>query len=415
MIITGQDHQQQHRDEGGVTDQRRQAREAEEQAVGPLLARANLFRMRGQWDEAVAACTEALRRAPESATAHSLMGDIYEAQARWEDAMHWFGMAVDLDPGNTRDREKLDRVLGTQRAAAAAQLRGPASAAAAAGGHGSRISPPAHAGERTLEWFDRFFPPGRSETVARMIFALSGVIALVLVMAAAFVYFTYQRDTQQASLAGQQTGGGPGLLPAPPMSPGQPTTVRVAPPPTAAAPVIAGQQQRQQPATPTADTKPLAPTVTAPPTTTVGSSSSNGASAPSVNDTDAALLANVSRSLPAGLAVTAARVDPRTAQVLLEVALSAAPGETAAIARERVLRAAAFVAHRVAVTEPQARRISVRVSQRTETATRLAFVGDATAEALRASDPVTGTMDTLLPVFTNPWWSPALSPAPPGP
>jgi tetratricopeptide (TPR) repeat protein len=139
-----------------------------EMAVGPLLARANLLRMRGQWDEAIAVCTEALRQAPKSPTAHSVLGDIYEAQGKYDDALQWYGMAVDLAPNRTADREKLDRVIAVQRErlramekdrvadmdAHRAKLAGKLSALSSSptSGTGGRA-----AAERTVEWFDRVF------------------------------------------------------------------------------------------------------------------------------------------------------------------------------------------------------------------------------------------------------------------
>jgi tetratricopeptide (TPR) repeat protein len=75
-----------------------------------LLAQANLYRMRGQWDDAAEKCMAALRLAPDSASANSLLGDIYENQGRYDDAAQWYRMALDANPDSPADRLKLDRL-----------------------------------------------------------------------------------------------------------------------------------------------------------------------------------------------------------------------------------------------------------------------------------------------------------------
>jgi hypothetical protein len=83
-------------------------------SVDALLARANLLRMRGQWADAVELCTQALRADPHSAAAHSLLGDIYENQGRLDKAIHWYQLALDLDPESVADRAKLARARELQ-------------------------------------------------------------------------------------------------------------------------------------------------------------------------------------------------------------------------------------------------------------------------------------------------------------
>jgi len=84
--------------------------------VYALLAQANLLRMRGHWEEAVDNCMAALRLAPDSPSAQSLLGDIYENQGRFDDAVQWYRMALDANPDSPADRLKLDRLLRTQTA-----------------------------------------------------------------------------------------------------------------------------------------------------------------------------------------------------------------------------------------------------------------------------------------------------------
>ncbi len=87
-------------------------REAAERAKASekLLATANLWRMRGKWSEAERSCVEVMRADPNNLHAHSLLGDIYRDQGRYDDAAQWYQMALDLDAGSTADRAKLDHV-----------------------------------------------------------------------------------------------------------------------------------------------------------------------------------------------------------------------------------------------------------------------------------------------------------------
>lgn len=79
--------------------------------VYALLAQANLLRMRGRWEEAVQKCMAALTLAPNHSSAQSLLGDIYENQGRYDDAVQWYHMALDVNPDSPADRIKLDRLI----------------------------------------------------------------------------------------------------------------------------------------------------------------------------------------------------------------------------------------------------------------------------------------------------------------
>src|SRR3954471_23342550 len=83
---------------------------------GPLLARANLLRMRGQWGPAAELCAEVLRTDPRNPTAHSLLGDIYQDQGRPEEAQHWYQLALEMNPGSEADQAKLTRAEETLEA-----------------------------------------------------------------------------------------------------------------------------------------------------------------------------------------------------------------------------------------------------------------------------------------------------------
>ncbi|MGV3720173.1 MAG: tetratricopeptide repeat protein [Actinomycetota bacterium] len=80
-----------------------------EPAAEPMLIRANLLRMRGRWDQAAEQCAEVLRLDPSNATAHSLLGDIYQDQGRPDQARHWYQLALELNPASVGDRAKVSR------------------------------------------------------------------------------------------------------------------------------------------------------------------------------------------------------------------------------------------------------------------------------------------------------------------
>jgi hypothetical protein len=97
----------------------------------PLLAQANLARIRSQWPEAVEACVRVLRSHPGNADAHSLLGDIYRDQGALDDAIQWYRMAADLRPAGP-DAAKLQKLeVERERRAAQSAVLDPAAAAGA--------------------------------------------------------------------------------------------------------------------------------------------------------------------------------------------------------------------------------------------------------------------------------------------
>jgi tetratricopeptide (TPR) repeat protein len=81
----------------------------DQEALHQRLSQANLSRQRGQWNEAIEHCVAVLRAQPGDAAAHSLLGDIYRDQGKYEDAIHWYRTALDLHP-NAADRAKLQEM-----------------------------------------------------------------------------------------------------------------------------------------------------------------------------------------------------------------------------------------------------------------------------------------------------------------
>lgn len=79
--------------------------------VHALLAEANLLRTRKQPEQAINKCLEVLRRDPNNASAQSLLGDIHRDQGRPHEAVECYKLALQLNPAQLADREKLDTLL----------------------------------------------------------------------------------------------------------------------------------------------------------------------------------------------------------------------------------------------------------------------------------------------------------------
>lgn len=86
------------------------------QDVHHELARANLLRVRGEFDAAESLCLAVLRRYPNSAPTHTLLGDIADDRDDLEQAERWYDLALDLDPESAGDRRKLEDVRARKNA-----------------------------------------------------------------------------------------------------------------------------------------------------------------------------------------------------------------------------------------------------------------------------------------------------------
>lgn len=64
----------------------------------------------GDLDAAVAACEQALQLHPESTSAHSLLGTLYEKRGDKEHAIAEYEKVLQLNPGSIADREKLEQL-----------------------------------------------------------------------------------------------------------------------------------------------------------------------------------------------------------------------------------------------------------------------------------------------------------------
>ncbi|MGC8668430.1 MAG: tetratricopeptide repeat protein [Chthonomonadales bacterium] len=99
-------------------------------ALETALAEANLYRIRGLWSLAEQQCIAVLRKDPNNVHAHSLLGDTFFAQGKYEEAAAWYQMALDLDADSEPDRLKLQKARDL---AAKQQAAGSGGAGATAG------------------------------------------------------------------------------------------------------------------------------------------------------------------------------------------------------------------------------------------------------------------------------------------
>ena len=81
-----------------------------EDRVGDLLATAFKRREQGDLEGAIRACATALQVRPESTSAHSLLGMLFEAQGEKDKAITQFERVLSLNPGSIADREKLEQL-----------------------------------------------------------------------------------------------------------------------------------------------------------------------------------------------------------------------------------------------------------------------------------------------------------------
>jgi len=154
--------------------------------IESLLAAANLHRMRGEWDEAIDVCMTILRREPDDPSAHSLLGDVYAAQGRLEEAVRWYEMTLDADPENQLYVGKLEKLR-----------RDLADSYTQSDNSTSRLG-----------WFDRFVIGESFESSIRIITVASAAFGALLIAAALVIMFSQNQpdisgsDVSQTGAAG---------------------------------------------------------------------------------------------------------------------------------------------------------------------------------------------------------------------
>ena len=78
--------------------------------VTKLLAAANLHKFRSEWDEALAAATDALRLDPRNPEVTHTLGSIYEERGMLDEALVWYQMTLELDENSKAGKAGRDRV-----------------------------------------------------------------------------------------------------------------------------------------------------------------------------------------------------------------------------------------------------------------------------------------------------------------
>jgi len=153
------------------------------------LARANLLRMRGEFDAAKQLCQDVIQREPRCAPAYTLLGDIAFDRGSLEEASHFYDLSLEIEPSGTHERTRLEviqhRLSKTESATTVEQLGLPV-------GRESRWRTPALIG-----------------AVAAIVFT-----ALVLGMSQGT-----RPKSSVASVATERVSATPDTLPTPPTSP----------------------------------------------------------------------------------------------------------------------------------------------------------------------------------------------------
>ncbi len=81
-----------------------------DEQISALLERAYQQRQKGNPNAAVALCRDALRLRPESTSAHSLLGQLFEAAGDYTGAVSEYERVLELNPGSVADRVKLEEL-----------------------------------------------------------------------------------------------------------------------------------------------------------------------------------------------------------------------------------------------------------------------------------------------------------------
>ncbi len=336
--------------------------EPPEQEVHSLLAQANLLRLRKDWSGAAQRCTEALRAAPGSASAHSLLGDVCRDEGRLRDAMEWYKLALSLDPLRRADREKLDALIDRVYGA------------------------PAEAGAEGA-------PDATHRPRARLSPAViaSAVFAAALITAILVVFFRNWPPSPSAGSEPPFPSESQVVVPAIPALP----PAQTAPPATA--------PPESQPAPPRASTSP-------PPT----ASADLGGRQQQLAEK---LSAVAKGDLGAGVVLLGVQIDPRRQELLISFSLP--QEQTLEAVRRRLLEVALRLAREAAVDSEGVNLITVRGNVQVATTKGIlhepAFIGEARAAGLREIEAQGLSETQASRLFSNVWWHPVLAnlPAPP--
>ena len=337
------------RDSAGLADDTR-GETVLPREVYTLLAQANLLRMRGCWEEAAQSCMEALRLAPDSASANSLLGDIYENQGRYDDAAQWYRMALDAHPDSPADRLKLDRLRQRAQSPMVGKLP-----------EAEEALPPQNLlsqGRLNQSGWRRLI---RDPEMALRYGAIAAALGLILVVFSAFIVVHHAGSLHALGISGEAVDKSAPVI----------------------VPPLAGALPADPDGVPTRD--------------------------PSEQTLLTALQA--SRDLSAlGIAVYDVQVDPRISRVSVTFGLPLSAGLTQAqVVRDalQVLQAAVAAGQSPDLLTARCLLVSSLQSSAGNGAGALAFVGDSSRDAVQTSASAgSGLSDTqAAAVFSNVWWS----------
>jgi hypothetical protein len=315
------------------------------------LVTANVLRLRRQFDLAEAQCSEVLRRAPSNAGAHSVMGDIARDKGKLKDAIEWYKLALDLDPGNVSDRHKLEAVIDK---AYPREKVGPVERL--------RENVTGQLESTAAEMRAARLPPAAYLALGAMLAVIIGVTVVVLALG-------HRAAPATAAIAE-----------------GQPSGAFVSAP-------LQPQQAAETPATTGPATEPRF--------------------AEKIGDLETALLGHLkeqARVVDPNCRVVDAEIDPRDGGV--SVRLSMPRVWSAEETRKSILRVAVALARAAATWDERVSAVRVRCDSRQEGQTEeRAFVGQADLGKLSVADQDPGAKDGEQ-AFSSVWWSPQLAPSP---
>jgi len=315
------------------------------------LVTANVLRLRRQFDLAEAQCSEVLRNDPENAGAHSVMGDIVRDRGKLKDAIEWYKLALDLDPGNISDRRKLEAVIDR---AYPREKVGPVERL--------RENVTGQLETTAAEMRAARLPPAAYLALGAMLAVIIGVTVVVLALG-------HRAAPASVAIADEQPSG---AFVSTPLQP---------------------QQAGEAPAARAAATEPRF--------------------VEKIADLEAALLDHLKeqgRAVDPNCRVVEAEMDPRDGGV--SIRLSMPRVWSADETRRSILRVAVALAGAAARWDERVSAVRVRCDARQEgQSDERAFVGQADVGKLSAAAQDGGS-DRGEQAFSSVWWSPQLAPSP---
>lgn len=147
-----------------------------DEEINALLSRANLARVRGNLSEAEAICLTAIELNPSSAEAQSLLGDLFAAQGKHDEALHCYSFASELKPGNASFREKRDKAVKARHS----RLQAAQQAQAQTVKQAQAAKPAAPAPKATAPVPVEKKKPGRPRWLIAVLVGVGGVVMLLL-------------------------------------------------------------------------------------------------------------------------------------------------------------------------------------------------------------------------------------------